>query len=451
MSRLLVIFALCAVLNPSGTFAAAGPANNATPAGRNFYVSPAGSDANPGTSATAPWRTLAKADSTPLLPGDHIHLLGGARFGEPLAPFAGTAGTPAAPITFDSYGSGRATLAAGIYLNSVSNLSFENLDVTSTQKGIFSSARGSGVRAIKLQNITISDVPLAGISSNNRSDSSWIIDGVTIRHAGDSGIYFIGSNFTITRSDIVDTGTNASIPYPRHGIYAAGPTPTIVNNIIRGSSTSGVSLRYQDALVQGNRITGGARGISFEEQAAVGGRTRIVFNTISDVSDSGIVVARPAIESFIVANNTIKDAGAYGMYFQAVPTLILANNLVASYSTTANLLSVRRPTVSYSEHNNLWYGARGRAFYWNGSPRGFDAYRAVSGEGLADRFGDPRLAADFTPAATSPAVDSGSTKVDSSLGYRGSCDGTLFDYCGTAPDLGSHERIGRLPQQTRRR
>jgi hypothetical protein len=429
--------ALCALLTPGGTIAAT------TSPGRDFFVSPAGSDANAGTSVTAPWRTLARVDSARLLPGDRIHLQGGARFNEPLAPFAGTAGTSAAPVTFDSYGSGRATLAGGIYLNSVSNLAFNNLNVTSTQKGVFSSASGSGVRAVTLSNLTISDVPLAGVSSNNRSDSGWLIDGVTIRHSGDSGIYFLGSNFTISRSHIVDTGTNASIGYPRHGIYAAGPAPTILNNVIEGSSTSGISLRYQDSVVQGNRITGGVRGISFEEQATVAGRTRIVFNTISNVSDSGIVVARPAIESFVVANNTIANAGTYGMYFQAVGDLTIANNIVVSSGANGSLLSVRKPTGSYGEHNNLWNGGSPTAFYWNGIGRDFNAYRNASGEGLADRFGDPKLGIDFVPGATSPAVDTGSTKVDGSLAYLGSCDGVLFDYCGAAPDLGSHERAGR--------
>src|SRR5262249_54904581 len=150
-----------------------------------------------------------------------VHLLGGARFNEPLAPFAGTSGTSTAPITFDSYGSGRATLAGGIYLNSVSNLVFDNLDVTSTQKGVFSSASGSGGCAVKLSNMTTSTVPRAGVSSNTRPDCNWITAGVPISHPGAPGISFLGSNSTISPSHIVEPGTNDSIGYPRHGIYAS--------------------------------------------------------------------------------------------------------------------------------------------------------------------------------------------------------------------------------------
>src|SRR5262249_52493055 len=251
--------------------------------------------------------------------------------------------------------------------------------------GIFSSAGGTGARAITLRDITVSDVPLAGISSNNRSDSSWDIESVTISHTGDSGVYFVGSNFTIAHSTIIDPRTNASIPYPRHGIYAAGPSPTIVDNVIGGSSTSGISLRYQDSVIEGNRITGGTRGISFEEQARVAGCTRVLFNTISGVSDSGIVVARPAIESFVAVNNTVVDAAPYGMYFQAVPKLTIANNLVVSNRRPARLLSIRPPTLSYSEHHNLWHGGARTAFYWQAKPATFGAYRGASGEGLSDR------------------------------------------------------------------
>jgi len=380
-----VALGLFALLAPGATNAA-GTASG----GRDFFVSPAGNNANQGTSATVPWRTLAKVDSARLLPGDRIHLQGGARFDEPLAPYAGTAGTSAAPITFDSYGPGRATLAGSIYLNSVSNLVFDSLDVTSTGKGVFSSAGGTGVRAVELSNLTISDVPLAGISSNNRADSGWVIDGVTVTHTGDSGIYFLGSNFTISRSHIADTGTNTSIGYPRHGIYAAGPAPTIVNNVIENSSTSGISLRYQDSLVQANRIRGGVRGVSFEEQADVSGRTRILFNTISDVSDSGIVVARPAIESFVVAGNTIKGARTYGLYFQTVSNLTIMNNVVDTSRARASLLSVRKPTRSFGEHDNLWSRASRTAFSWNGVARSFNAYRRASGGGRADRFGDSK-------------------------------------------------------------
>jgi hypothetical protein len=434
--RLSLMVALGAAMFPAVT-SAAGLVCLAS--SRDFYVSPSGSDANAGTSPAAPWKTLTKVDSAALRSGDHVHLEGGATFSEPLAPYAGMAGTSSAPIVFDTYGVGRATLAGGIYLNSVSNLLFENLDVTAADRGVFSSSRGVGARGITLRDVAISDIPLAGISSNNSADSGWLIDGVTISRTGDSGIYFVGSNFTVSRSTIADTGLRASIPFPRHGIYAAGPDPNILDNTITRFSTSGVSLRFQNGAVAGNRISHGARGVSFEDQATVAGTTRIVYNAISDVSDSGIVVARPASESFVVANNTIQAAGTYGIYFQVVPELTIANNIVDVTSSRAALLDVRAPTASYREHNNLWHSVSAMPFYFDGSVRTFSGYRRVSGRGFSDQQVDPLLGRDLVPGRRSPAIDAGSRTVDVSLNYDAGCDGQRFHYCGMAPDLGSNE------------
>ncbi len=418
----------------------AGPGLGFGSGGRDFYVSPSGSDSNTGRSPLAPWKTLAKVDAAALLPGDHVHLEGGAVFTEPLAPYAGMSGTIEAPIVFDSYGDGRATVAASIYLNTVSNLTFENLNVLpTTGKGVFSSQSGSGAQGITLRDLTISDVPLTGINSDNPADDLWLIENVSIDRTGDSGIYFKGSNFVIERSTILDTGTDDSIAYPRHGIYAAGPGAAIVNNTIRGFSSDGISLRFQNAFVEGNRISGGLKGISFDDEATAPGTTEILYNTVSDVADAGIIVATPSSESFLVTDNTIVGAGNYGIYVQVVPALTIANNIVEAISETANLLNVRPPTSSYSEHHNLWYGGSSSPFFWNGSARTFVDYQSLSGQGANDPTLDPLLDAELVPSPSSPAIDAGATEVDASLEYLATCDGDFFHYCGIAPDLGSSE------------
>jgi hypothetical protein len=412
------------------------PATN----GRDFYVSPSGSNDNTGMSPDDPWQTLAKAMASGLLPGDRVHLEGGAVFPEPLAPWAETRGEVDSPIVFDSYGEGRATIAASIFLKTVSNLTFENLDVAPpTGKGVFSSAAGEGAQGITLRDLDISNTTLTGITSDNPADDGWLIQDVSIHGTGDSGIFFRGSHFVIEDSTIVDTGLDTSIRYPRHGIYASGPDATIVDNEITRFSASGISLRFQNSLVEGNRISSGAKGISFDNQATAAGVTVIHHNTISDVSDSGIVVATPASESFVVANNTIVGAATYGIYVQVVPALTLANNIVEATSETAALLNVRPPSSSYSEHHNLWHGGSSSPFFWNGSARTFLTYQSLSGQGESDSSLDPLLDVELGPVPGSPAVDAGATAVHDLLGYAPKCDGAFFDYCGSAPDLGSVE------------
>ncbi len=68
--------------------------------GADYYVANQGDDRSPGTSPTAPWRTLAKANAS-VAPGDTVHILGGT-YKEPIAPEA--SGTEEKRITFKAHG-----------------------------------------------------------------------------------------------------------------------------------------------------------------------------------------------------------------------------------------------------------------------------------------------------------------------------------------------------------
>ena len=73
--------------------------------GQTYYVSPAGSDSNSGTSPSSPWQTLSKVDSTAFAPGAQILFqAGGNWYGQQLS--ASSSGTPSDPIVYGSYGSG---------------------------------------------------------------------------------------------------------------------------------------------------------------------------------------------------------------------------------------------------------------------------------------------------------------------------------------------------------
>lgn len=69
-----------------------------TPGDRTFYVSPNGDDAARGTSEGAAWRTLDRASSARLVPGDRLLLQGGATFPGRLRIDAEDAGDPARPV-----------------------------------------------------------------------------------------------------------------------------------------------------------------------------------------------------------------------------------------------------------------------------------------------------------------------------------------------------------------
>jgi len=90
--------------------AAACSASGAGGSGVTYYISPAGSDSAAGTSPTTAWRTLGRANSANLRPGDRVLLQGGAHFSGPLALGPNDAGNPGRPVRIGSYGMGKATI-----------------------------------------------------------------------------------------------------------------------------------------------------------------------------------------------------------------------------------------------------------------------------------------------------------------------------------------------------
>ena len=74
-------------------------------AAQTYYVSPTGSDNNSGTSASSPWQSLSKVDSTTFAPGSQILFqAGGNWYGQQLV--ASSSGTVNDPITYGMYGTG---------------------------------------------------------------------------------------------------------------------------------------------------------------------------------------------------------------------------------------------------------------------------------------------------------------------------------------------------------
>ena len=77
-----------------------------------YYVdSVAGSDSNAGTSSGAPWRTIAKVNSTRFFAGDHIFFKRGRTWRELLEPYS--SGEAGDPIVIDAYGTGAAPIVSG--------------------------------------------------------------------------------------------------------------------------------------------------------------------------------------------------------------------------------------------------------------------------------------------------------------------------------------------------
>jgi hypothetical protein len=98
--------AAAVLLNPS-------PAAAAT----TYYVDPAGSDSNAGTSSTRPWRSLGKVNGFAFQAGDVVRFKRGGTWTGGLT--LSRSGTASAPITVDAYGTGAPPVVGGAVTNCV--------------------------------------------------------------------------------------------------------------------------------------------------------------------------------------------------------------------------------------------------------------------------------------------------------------------------------------------
>jgi len=373
--------------------------------GTVYYVDPAGSDSNAGTSPCAPWQSMNKVDAARLRPGDTVAFEGGQTFTQPLAPWNGTSGGPGQPIVYTSYGTGQANLTGGVYLNSNSNLTFTDLAITSaTSPGIGTSASGSGVTNVVVSDSSVSSTYNAGIGGygiglRSTRDSNWTIQNDRVADTADSGVFSLGSSVTIEQDVFVDNGIGAYCgtgagQNPCHAIYAKGSNFTITGNTITNPQTAGVSLRFQNNVVTGNKIYGGQKGIAFNSEATTPGTTVMTGNLLFGQSDTGILLASgkdPLYESFTISANTVSGAANYDLYVGSGPnsastqTVTLSGNVfqVGGGAGVHGYVAVAAPATytarTYIERSDSFTGAGSTpAFYVNGRARTSAAYSSWS-------------------------------------------------------------------------
>ena len=434
------------------TIAAALAGASHASAGTTYYVSPSGNDGAAGD-ASHPWRTVGHVDKATLQPGDTVLFQGGATFADATL-MPAQSGTASAPITFGSFGTGKANLSGGIWFSQKSNLTFDGLAVDDGSSpgdlsAIQASASGSGSTAITIEHCAFTHVRI-GVNSANTGDAGWKIDDTLIQYTRDSGAIVIGHDFTFSGNTILDTGQDASIAYGKHGVYAKGPGLTFVDNTIRRFSDDGISLRYHDATVVGNTISDGPIGVAwFQVDPGSGGTTTIAYNRITGTTSSGIYVSPSDAggttrESFVIADNTVKGAsGNASDLSRTGGSLTLANNVFTG--AVSPTVRVYLPGGAYTEHNDAFSSTSAAPQIVLGSSwLGLAAYASASGQGSGDTTAAPDLDADLAPASGSPLVDAGSSSVRGAS-YTTGCDGAAWHYCGSAPDMGAVESTTGAP------
>ena len=277
--------------------------------GRTYYVSPSGSDCNPGTSAASAWRTVKRVNDSSLQPGDGVLFEGGATFSDgTLMP--NTSGTAGSPIIFGAYSQRNATLPQGVWFRGQDHLRFEHLTI-----GPGGNIQGTG-HDITIESCSIGNDGLA-INAANRN-YGWTIADNAIDHTGDSGMLLEGEDFTVSGNTITNTGLDSSISYGKHGIYLKVINATVTDNTITNFSADGISVRYRNSVLTANHISHGKEGIAWFQYDPLAGTSRWTENVITGTTTTGIYVSPSdkggkTRESFVIERNTIQPAGGVHM------------------------------------------------------------------------------------------------------------------------------------------
>ena len=272
---------------------------------RTFYVSPGGSDRAQGTSASKPWRTVARVNRARLRPGDTVLLRGRATFGHTLMPHR--AGRPGAPIRFASYGRGRARLRRGVWFGHGHDLVFDRLALPGAsfvghgdRIAVVHSAIGRGRMGIYAEG------------------TDWWIAANKVHRTGDSGVILVGDRMAVARNRIERTGLDAGIPWAKHGIYLRAAHTRVLGNLIRGFQANGISARYRNGVVEGNRIDRGPIGIAWFQADPRAGTSSWTGNRITRTTEAAIYVspgdaAGPTRERFVIARNVLRPLAGRGL------------------------------------------------------------------------------------------------------------------------------------------
>ncbi|MHB1837679.1 MAG: right-handed parallel beta-helix repeat-containing protein [Solirubrobacteraceae bacterium] len=280
--------------------------------GVTYYVSPNGSDQNPGTSPALAWRTVGRVNSATLAPGDGVLFQGGATFSDTtLMPEDG--GSAGAPIVFGSYGSGQATITQGVWFASLDYLTFDNLRL-GPDAGFQGGSYSQTASHITIQRCTISlsaDNSRVGITS---SGDDWTIADNTIEQIGNSGMLLNGDGYLITGNTIDQIGLDPAVTWPKHGIYLDASDATITDNTITNFQSSGISARYRNSTITGNYISGGEFGITFFQYDPLAATSHWTGNSILNTTVASVYVdgggggLMPTHESFVITSNTLAPA-----------------------------------------------------------------------------------------------------------------------------------------------
>jgi hypothetical protein len=330
-----------------------------------YYVSSVnGSDSNPGTLA-APWLTVAKVNSTSLLPGQSVAFQAGGVWREQLTVYSsGSAGNP---ITFTSYGSGPAAVISGAnVVSSWTTVSPYYASYTTAPSQIFR----NGAR---LNQVSSQSALLTGTWWLDTADSRiYVYDnpaGNTMEASQRAyGVEIGGASYVTVNGLAIAEANNEGV-----GIFTGSDYVSITNCNISNSYSNGIAVwsatpSVSYGVIQGNTVSNsGANGIGVSQNATywtiednvIYGNSSIPAN---NAYTAGIDVGNSSVSNITMQNNAVYSNGlgqpgniGFGIHVDVQSP----NNIIRWNSTYGN--NDCNILVEISENNqiygNLAYGS----------------------------------------------------------------------------------------------
>jgi hypothetical protein len=394
-----------------------------------------GNDAYTGTATTAAWRTLSKANTASLLPGDKLLLKRGCTWTGPLN--AKWVGTALAPITIGAYGTGE--------LPKIQNAR-DNVVVTGSR--------------LVLENLHARADPPAYDSGCQNQPMGWrvgfrFMSGAAyniIRNSKATELYFgimlgSGSHHNAVLNNLLRDNnlkdTDPAVGSGSIGILVAGDDNEIASNQISGSDACSYFYGGRDGAAV--EIYGGQRN-RIHHNIALQNNS---FTELGNSRSSDNVYAYNYVRSSLIRASFLTTRGASDTWGPVARTTVLNTTvyLTGSQSYAIQCTGGCGPSILTLKNNVVWSEDRvgyadagfdeGYNIYWrsDGLPKVWFPISSTS------RKVDPRFvnrgALDLRLASTSPAIDKGSTAAFN-LGYKSDLDAVPVPQ-GAAVDIGTYE------------
>ncbi|MFB8247193.1 right-handed parallel beta-helix repeat-containing protein [Streptomyces sp. NPDC055952] len=327
-------------------------------ASRTYYVSPSGSDSNPGTSQAKPFRTLQKAaDST--APGDTVSIMNGTyreQSGRADVMVISRSGTAAAPITFRAHPGHRPVINPvsgwnGIRINGASHIAVRGLEIKGNSAGI---SLAQAERGASTSKSTFNTNCLSVEKNKSTGALAHHIDivGNTVHHCPGGGI-------AAGDADYVTIDGNHVHSNAWYSVFANSGISILAARDVDAGNPGKYKIRITDNTVHDNESK-----VKWEQCDCYSDGNGIIIDTLKDKAKSG--ASGPDYQGrVLVANNVSYNNGGSGIHsFKSQHVDILHNTAYQNGRSTrmdsyANVYAHNSTDVKIL--NNVAYGRPGQS------------------------------------------------------------------------------------------